>query len=142
MERRDRTMRRKFYSILIVLFMCIMSACSSNTMEKETDKNTQTITEQKSTNGSDEYTKDYSNNSSTNSYTSGKCSLSYCDRSADVGKKYCGTHGCCKDDCNNQKDPSAHCCNTHNCAESGCAAHRYDAVNSKYCKTHYIKHYN
>ena len=83
----------------------------------------------------------YSNNTYSGNYGA-ECSLSHCDFKAKAGSSYCSRHGCCKDGCPNQKDPMIHCCNTHNCAEPDCGQHRYDAVGSKYCKTHYVHHYN
>lgn len=71
-----------------------------------------------------------------------ECILSHCDFKAKAGSNYCSRHGCCKDGCPNQKDPMIHCCNTHNCAEPNCGFHRYDAVGSEYCKTHYLHHCN
>ena len=84
---------------------------------------------------------DYGNNSYYGGY-GGECALSHCDFKAKEGSPYCSRHGCCKDGCRNQKDPMVHCCNTHNCAEPGCGLHRYDYAGSKYCQTHYGKHYN
>lgn len=83
----------------------------------------------------------YSNNTYSYNY-SDECILSHCDFKAKEGSPYCSRHGCCKEGCRNRKDPMVHCCNTHNCAEPGCGAHRYDYIGSKYCKTHYVHHYN
>lgn len=84
---------------------------------------------------------DYSDKTNSGSYGS-ECRLSHCDFKVKEGSPYCSRHGCCKDGCRNQKDPMVHCCDTHNCAEPGCGLHRYDYAGSKYCKTHYGKHYN
>lgn len=83
----------------------------------------------------------YSNNTYSYNYRD-ECILSHCDFKAKEGSPYCSRHGCCKEGCRNRKDPMVHCCNTHNCAEPGCGAHRYDYIGSKYCKTHYVHHYN
>lgn len=83
----------------------------------------------------------YSNKTYSGNYNA-ECVLSHCDFKAKAGSNYCSRHGCCKDGCPNQKDPMIHCCNTHNCAEPDCGQHRYDAVGSKYCKTHYVHQFN
>ena len=105
---------------------------------------------EKTNSNTDNYTKNSNNDNSDNQYNnniyfdnySTECILSHCDFKAKEGSNYCNRHSCCKAGCPNKKDPMIHCCNTHNCAEPNCGQHRYDAVGSKYCKTHYVHHYN
>lgn len=123
---KDKSMAKVFFVMALILTLICTVSCTGDKYKPQASVST------------------YSSESTHYSpgRKSNECILRHCDFSAKSGSNYCSRHGCCKDGCPNQKDPMVHCCNAHNCAEPGCGLHRYDYTKSKYCKTHYVHHYN